>query len=78
MKFYISEYALSKGIFTIEAESIDKCRYTNYSSFNPKFCHETLEAALADAESILAKRIELLESKIKNLKKKKIRIIHDK
>lgn len=75
MKVWITKYALTKGIFEIDARITDDYAFggTVYECYirEGNEWHRTYEAAVHKAEEMRDKKIESLEKKFDKLKKMK-------
>ena len=78
MKAYITQYALSRGIYEIEAKAtsfdymIRECGGLHIGvTYHKPHWHETREAAIEQAEKMRVKKIESLKKQIEKLEKLK-------
>lgn len=77
MKVWITKYALTDGIYAVEAQATHSERmvvFTRGESGNTQYAHghdwhKTQESALARAEEIRAKRIKSLKKSLAELEK---------
>jgi len=72
MKIYVTKYALTQGIFTIEAESVDDWKYAAQKESPRYFLGRgdfafTEEEALKKAEELRFKKLKSLNKSIKKI-----------
>ncbi len=74
MKYFVTKYALTKGIIEFDGEITDTCETMihdgnrSITTYHKPFWHETYEAACHHAELLRTNKLKSIDKQIKKLK----------